>query len=142
MSPESEFEKFEYKMMIIERHLDTFGHVNNATYLEILEEARWDIISNRGFGLKKIQESGQGPTILEWNIKFLKELRLRQEITIQTQAISYENKIGRMQQNILNAKGEICCETTMIFGLFDTKERRLILPTPDWMYAIGGPVAL
>jgi hypothetical protein len=31
--------KHEYEALIHERHLDTFGHVNNAAYLEILEEA-------------------------------------------------------------------------------------------------------
>lgn len=31
----------EYPVVIREHHLDTFGHVNNAAYLDILEEARW-----------------------------------------------------------------------------------------------------
>ena len=35
----------EYALVIREQHLDTFGHVNNAKYLEILEEARWDLIT-------------------------------------------------------------------------------------------------
>ena len=132
-----EFETFCYPMLVIERHLDTFGHINNATYLEILEEARWAYIDSRGYGLKKIRETGQGPTILEWNIKFLKEIRLRENIVIETQTLSYEKKIGRMQQVIVNDKGETCCEATMVFGLFDTTERRLILPTPDWLQAVG-----
>ncbi len=34
-------EAHEYHLLILEKHLDTFGHVNNASYLEILEEARW-----------------------------------------------------------------------------------------------------
>jgi thioesterase-3 len=28
-------------------HLDLFGHVNNARYLEFLEEARWDWFEQR-----------------------------------------------------------------------------------------------
>ena len=27
-------------------HLDLYGHVNNARYLEFLEEARWDLFDN------------------------------------------------------------------------------------------------
>ncbi len=131
------FEKSTYPLLIIERHLDTFGHVNNATYLEILEEARWAYIHAKGYGIDKIRESCQGPTILEWNIKFLKEICLRENITIETQTLSYDRKIGRMQQTILNQKGEVCCEAVMVFGLFDTTERKLILPTPEWLHAIG-----
>jgi hypothetical protein len=33
--------------------------------------------------------------------------------------------------------GEDCCHAEFVFGLFDLKERRLILPTPEWLCAIG-----
>ena len=54
-----------YDLVIHERHLDTFGHVNNATYLDLLEEARWDLITRNGFGLDEIKRLQLGPTILE-----------------------------------------------------------------------------
>jgi thioesterase-3 len=129
--------KFQYSLMIKEQHLDTFGHVNNAMYLVILEEARWDLITGRGFGLKAIQKSGMGPVILEYNMKFKKELKLRQTVTIETELVNYEDKIGVLKQHILNDKNEVCFEGTMTFGLFDTKERKLILPTPEWLHAVG-----
>lgn len=137
MEATANFEKFYYPLLIRESHLDTFGHVNNATYLAILEEARWDLITPRGFGLKTIQKIGQGPTILEWHIKFQKELKLRQKIMIETQALSYEKKIGVLQHDIYDEEQHLCCAATMTFGLFDLKERKLILPTPEWLYAIG-----
>ena len=36
---------YEYEKTILEQHLDTFGHVNNAAYLVLYEEARWDFIT-------------------------------------------------------------------------------------------------
>ena len=129
--------KFRYPMMIKEQHLDTFGHVNNATYLVILEEARWDLITSRGYGLRTIQKSGMGPVVLEYNMKFMKELKLRQNIVIETELVSYEDKIAVLKQTIFNDKEEICFEGKMTFGLFDTKERKLILPTPEWLHAVG-----
>lgn len=132
-----QFEKFSYPFLVREHHLDTFGHVNNAAYLEILEEARWEFITSRGFDLNFIQKTGLGPTILEWNIKFLKELTLRQRIIIESETLSYERKIGTLRQDILNENGECFCQAKMTFGLFDLKERKLILPTPEWLYAVG-----
>ena len=44
----------EYELLIHEAHLDTFGHVNNAKYLEVLEEARWDFITRNGYGLDEV----------------------------------------------------------------------------------------
>ncbi|MCX7116170.1 MAG: acyl-CoA thioesterase [Gammaproteobacteria bacterium] len=133
----SQFEIFHYPLLIKEHHLDTFSHVNNATYLEILEEARWDFVHARGFGLKQIHEQGQGPIVLEFHIKFLKELRLRQAITIESQVMSYEKKIGTMRQDIFDEHHELCCEAKMTFGFFDTRARKLILPSPQWLKAIG-----
>lgn len=127
---------FFYSLMIKEGHLDTFAHVNNATYLTLLEEARWDLLTQNDFGLKKIQETGMGPTILEIKLQFLKELRLREEITIETHLISYEKKIAKLAQKILR-QNEVCCEAEIVFGLFDLRQRKLILPTPEWLNAVG-----
>lgn len=129
--------KFIYSLVIREQHLDTFGHVNNATYLQLLEEARWEFITSRGFGLSTIQKTGLGPTVLECHIKFLKELRLREQVTIESEILSYEKKIGMLRQNILDTENKLCCTTEMVIGLFDLKARKLVLPTPEWLYACG-----
>jgi thioesterase-3 len=133
------FEPFHYPLTILEYHLDTFGHVNNATYLQMLEQARWEFITHRGFGLQTIRQTGLGPTILEWHIQFKRELTLRQRIIIQSQTISYEKKIGKLRQDIVDEQDVLYCHAEMTFGLFDTKERKLILPTKEWLYAIGLP---
>ena len=40
---------FEKSIVISEAHLDSFGHLNNARYLELFEQARWDLITEGGF---------------------------------------------------------------------------------------------
>lgn len=126
-----------YKILIRESHLDTFGHMNNATYLALYEEARWERITGNGYGAKEIMASKKGPVILEANVKFLKELRLREEITITTEMLDYPGKVGQLKQQMLNNKGEVCSEAVFTFGLFDLKERKLIPPTPEWLKALG-----
>ena len=127
---------FTYPIIIKEIYLDTFGHMNNATYLTLLEEARWDLLTKNGFGLEKIQESHLGPTILEIKLKFLKEIRLRENITIKTQMLAYERKVGILAQKMLR-NDEVCCEAELVIGLFNLKERKLEMPTPEWLHAIG-----
>lgn len=127
---------FSYPFIIKEIYLDTFGHVNNAMYLTLLEEARWDLLTKNGYGLSTIRETGQGPTILEIKLSFLKELRVREHVSIETQLISYEKKIGKLSQKIMR-DGEVCCEAEFVIGLFDLKTRKLILPTPAWLHAVG-----
>jgi len=127
---------FTYPVIILETYLDMLGHMNNATYLTLLEEARWDLITKNGFGLKKIMATGLGPTILEIKIRYLKEIRLREEIMIETQLVSFQDKIGKIMQRMLRGE-EVCCTAEFTFGILDLKERKLVLPPPEWLKAIG-----
>lgn len=128
---------YSYPLVIRESHLDTFGHVNNATYLSIFEEARWEIVTSQGYGLDKIKEVQQGPVILEIQIKFLKELRLRTQATIKTQILSYTDKVSKLKQWIEDPSGKIYVEAEFTVGLFDLKTRKLVAPTPAWLSALG-----
>ena len=127
---------FSYPITIKESYLDTFGHVNNAIYLVLFEEARWDLVTQNGFGMKMIQETGLGPTILEIKLRFIKELRLREKITIETKIISYKKKIGVLSQKMIR-DGEVCCEAELTISLFSVAERKLVSPTPEWLKAVG-----
>ena len=130
----SVYEPFE--LLIRESDLDTFGHVNNATYLRMFEDARWEHVTRMGYGLKKIRETGQGPVILEVNVKYFKEVRLREKVTITTELLDYPGKTGRLRQRMLKPDGTVAAEAIFVFGLFDLKERKLVDPTPDWEKAI------
>ncbi len=127
----------EYRLLILEKHLDSFGHVNNAAYLEILEEARWDLITRNGYGLDEVQRLRIGPVVLEAHLRFMRELRNRQEVTIRSWVDSYSGKIGRFAQEIRDAADEVCCEAQFTIGLFDLTARRLIRPTPEWVKGLG-----
>jgi len=129
--------RHEYPLLIIERHLDTFGHVNNATYLEIFEQARWQWITEGGFGLDRVRELGQGPTVLECEVRFRRELRNRARVTVTSQVESYVGKIGRVHQEIRLESGDVACDADFVVGLFDTKQRKLIDPTPEWLASVG-----
>lgn len=125
-----------YSIQIKEHHLDTFGHVNNATYLQIFEEARWEIITARGYGLPEIMAAKKGPVVLEANIKFLKELKLRDTIQVTFEPIEMNGKIGKCIQRMINSAGEVSCEALFTVGFFDLETRRLILPTEQWLKAV------
>ena len=129
---------FEWTFTVLESHLDTFGHMNHATYLQIFEQARWELITEGGFGLKKILETQVGPTILDLKIRYMRELRLRENIKITTICDDYRGgKIGKIRQTMTNDKNEVCTEMDLTVGLFDMKARKLIAATPEWLKAIG-----
>jgi thioesterase III len=126
----------EKTILISEAHLDSFGHLNHARYLELFEQARWDLITERGFGIETIRSTHTGPTILEINVRFLRELKPRDVVVIRTEMISYERKIGKLRQQMVK-DDNLACEAIFTIGLFDLEKRRLIEPTPAWAYAVG-----
>ena len=128
---------FEQSIVIREEHLDTFGHVNNARYLEIFEQARWDLITDNGFGLDYVKSSGTGPVILEVTLRFRREVRNRQALLIRSYLDSYEGKIGRMTQLLLDDSEQVYCEGKFVIAQWDTASRKIIVPTAEWRRAVG-----
>jgi thioesterase III len=127
----------EYSVLIIERHLDTFGHVNNATYLDLFEAARWDWITANGFGIERIHALKQGPTVLEITLRFKRELKNRRRILIRTWVDSYPSKVCTVIQEMRDETGELCCDARFLCALFDLEARRLLAPTAEWLKAVG-----
>jgi len=128
----------EYRTQIRERHLDNFGHVNNAQYLVLFEEARWEMITSRGYGMKQVLESGIGTVILSCSVKFKRELSVRDFVRIETELVSLEKKIGLIRQHLYREDGKLAALAEFQMGCFDLKERKLIQPTERWLSAITG----
>lgn len=130
---------YEYQITILEQHLDTFGHVNNAVYLTLYEQARWDFMNQNGVGLKQIMESKVGPVLLDLNLTFKSELNNRDNIKIISQARpEMRNKLVMMlDQKILKENGSLASTLTLSVGLMDLTLRKLILPTKEWLLALG-----
>lgn len=128
---------FIYKVKILEKHLDSFGHVNNAVYLELLEEARWEFITKGGFGLTEIKTQKKGPVVLEVNIKYRKELLNREFITIESRPLGQPGKIMKIEQRILKEDGALASVAEFTVGFMDLEKRKLIEPPKNWLEAIG-----
>lgn len=129
--------KFDYRVQVKEFHLDTFGHVNNAMYLVLYEEARWDFITNNGFGLDRIKADKMGPVIIEAQVKFKRELVNREWINIQSRLGEVNGKLMEINQQIVRPDGKIASEAKFLVGFMDLKERKLIVPPQDWLKACG-----
>ena len=131
-------EVFEYEIVIKECHLDSFGHVNNAVYVQLYEEARWDFITKNGFGLEVIQRDQVGPVLLDLQVKFRREIKNREVIKIQSQTREIlSSKMMVLDQKMIKADGKIASEAVFTVGFFDMKQRKLIEANPLWLKAVG-----
>lgn len=121
-----------HEVFIQESHLDTFGHVNNATYLVLFEEARWDLITGVGLGLGQIKDSRIGPVILEVNVKYRREVRNRETITIVTEVVGDAGMTFQLLQRAMKEDGRLACEALFVMAVWDLDARKLVPPPPAW----------
>ncbi len=133
-----EFPAHEYPTLIRERHLDAFGHVNNAQYLVLFEEARWEMITSRGYGIREVLAKKIGTVVLECQVRFKRELRLREEIVIRTRVRELHKKTLVLIHEIVQEDGKIAAEATFTLGCFDLERRKLIPLSPEWLHAVAG----
>ncbi len=80
-------------------HLDVYGHVNNARYLEFLEEGRWQWIE-RLADLGAMKDTGLGFSIVNININFRRPAVLGEVLEIETSLRALRNRSGVVHQTV------------------------------------------
>ena len=128
---------FQYQRTIREIDLDFLGHVNHATYLSMLEEARWEMMTEQGYGFDALKKAMISPVILGVNIQYRKEIRNREVITITTNTTDSTEKVGSLEQVMYKENGQLAAKAIVTYGVMDLTERKLIPPPPMWLKALG-----
>ena len=79
-------------------HVDHFGHVNNARYLEFLEESRWVYFEKNNLIDDFFHKKGVIPIVKKITIEYLKPSFTGQTLKIKTScSIVYEKDIEMLQ---------------------------------------------
>ena len=128
---------FFYDFTVDQDLLDDYGHVNNARYLDLYEEARWDMLNKSGYGQEMVKKSRKGPVILEVNVRFKSELLPGQKIRIETSSRRKNDRIFYFDQVMINEEGKEASKAVFTYALFDLANRKMIKPDEGWLKAFG-----
>lgn len=129
------------ELLILESHLDSFGHVNNAAYLTLFEQVRWEWISSQGVGLDYVKKNQIGPVILELNLEFKKELLCREKIKVESRFIAMKNAlVMELEQKMFKPNGDLATRLLLKVGVMDMQARKLIRPPEIWLNALGANI--
>lgn len=129
------------ELLILESHIDTFGHVNNAAYLTLFEQVRWEWITAQGVGLEYVKKHKIGPVILELNLEFKKEILCREVIKVESRFVEMKNSlVMEVEQKMFKPSGDLASRLTLKIGVMDMQARKLIRPPEIWLSALGADI--
>ena len=105
-------------------HCDFYGHVNNARYLELMEEARWQYLEV-GLGLEYWSGRGLGFVVAGIDIKYKRPASPGMELEISTEMTESEGRTGYIQQVFTDRQsGKTVVEARVKFAVIDLKTGR------------------
>ncbi|EPL5294713.1 YbgC/FadM family acyl-CoA thioesterase [Klebsiella pneumoniae] len=107
-------------------HLDVYQHVNNARYLEFLEEARWDGLENSP-AFQWMMEKNITFVVVNININYRRPAVLGDVLTVSSKLEQLNGKSGTLSQVVtLNPNGEVVADALITFVCIDLKTQKAL----------------
>ncbi|MBI5014139.1 MAG: acyl-CoA thioesterase [Deltaproteobacteria bacterium] len=107
-------------------HLDLYGHVNNARYLEFLEEARWGVFEETG-NLDAFVSHGFGFSVVNININYRRPAFMGEVLEIETSLASLGNRSGKIHQAVrLKGSATPVADADVTFVVVDAQEGKAL----------------
>ena len=107
-------------------HLDMYQHVNNARYLEFLEEARWHYIESK-LDLLEWMKKDLGFAVVNINISYRKPASLNQIMEIKSEMSKISRKSATFEQQIyLQGTDILIAEAQVTFVIINIKTGKAV----------------
>ncbi|WP_165460185.1 YbgC/FadM family acyl-CoA thioesterase [Atlantibacter sp.] len=107
-------------------HLDVYQHVNNARYLEFLEEARWDGLEQEE-GFQWMTANRIAFVVVNININYRRPAVLGDLLKVSSQVQQINGKSGILSQVItLEPEGQVVADALITFVCIDLTTQKAL----------------
>ncbi len=107
-------------------HLDMYGHVNHARYLEFLEEARWSFIE-QVMPITEFEKKGFAFVVVNININYRQPALLDYILEIRTEMVKLGSKSAKIHQEIFRADSDQrIADADITFVAIDAKTNQVL----------------
>ena len=107
-------------------HLDVYQHVNNARYLEFLEEARWDGLEQEE-GFQWMTANRIAFVVVNININYRRPAVLGDLLKVSSQVEQLNGKSGVLSQVItLEPEGQVVVDAQITFVCIDLTTQKAL----------------
>jgi len=105
-------------------HLDVYGHVNNARWVELLEEARWRWL-DQDLDLRTWDAAGQGIAVVNLNVNYRRPAHMHDRLEFRCWITKLGGRSAVCHQEVVRQEtGERLVDADVTFVLFDLKTGR------------------
>ena len=107
-------------------HLDVYQHVNNARYLEFLEEARWQWLEEAG-AFNWLQEQQLAFVVVNININYRRPAVLDDVLAIYSEITQLNGKSGIITQRVtLEGSETLVADAALTFVCIDLRTQKAV----------------
>lgn len=107
-------------------HIDVFSHVNNARYLEFMEEARW-VVLEEYIGFKRMKTLGIIFVVVNININYRKAVSMGDRLELYLGLHKIGSKSAVFHQEIrLKGEDTVVADAKVTFVFADVKSGRAV----------------
>ncbi len=107
-------------------HLDLYQHVNNARYLEFLEEARWQYFEDAHV-LEAFLASGLGLAVVNININYRRGAMMNDRLVVHTRFKAISQRSAVIEQIIkLKDSDTVVADADITFVVIDPKANKAV----------------
>lgn len=107
-------------------HMDVYQHVNNARYLEFLEEARWDGLESSA-GFQWMSANHIAFVVVNININYRRPAVLGDLLTVTSKVEQLNAKSGVLSQVVtLEPEGQVVADALITFVCIDLKTQKAL----------------
>ena len=107
-------------------HLDVYQHVNNARYLEFLEEARWDGLESSA-GFQWMSAHHIAFVVVNININYRRPAVLGDLLTVTSKVQQLNGQSGVLSQVVTREpEGQVVADALITFVCIDLKTQKAL----------------
>ncbi|WP_110668443.1 acyl-CoA thioesterase [Salinicola halophilus] len=113
-------------------HLDGYGHVNHARYLEFLEEGRWAFVDAHPEFAKSLA-AGVALVAVNLNIDYRRAAVMHDDLEVRTCLSRLGGRSGTVGHEIVHRdSGEAVVTASLTFVLLDQRSHEVIALDGEW----------
>jgi len=124
---------FETDIEVRNSELDSFGHVNNAVFLNYLEHGRFHALQDAGFPWPVLEERGWAIFVVRIEVDYLAEVRSGDRLLVRTWADSFRRTSMALGQEIVRKRpdGDVVCTRALVSAVWVGPNRKPIRVPDD-----------